>query len=177
MKNPILVNLDPNKPYNSFTDTSKYEWSAVFNEEHTTITVGIIVKHQHPITYVCGQFQGCQLNWDAITKDIHEMCMAVKRLSFYLVDAMITLRSDHLPLKRFFQKMTLNAKVNNREVKLSDLNIGFKFIKRCYNILADNISIVINLELTEPSLQEKEDYGYGYTMFEILPDMHVDSGT
>ena len=39
--------------------------------------------------------------------------MAIKKLSFYLADATITLRSDNLPLKWFLQKITLNAKVAN----------------------------------------------------------------
>ena len=39
--------------------------------------------------------------------------MSVKKLSFYLDDADITLRNDHLPLKRFLEKNTLNSKVNN----------------------------------------------------------------
>ena len=40
------------------------------------------------------------------------VCMCVKKLSFYLDDADITLRSDHLLLKRFLEKNTLNLKVN-----------------------------------------------------------------
>ena len=40
------------------------------------------------------------------------MYMAVKKLSFYLADAIITLWSDHIPLKQFLQKTTLTAKVN-----------------------------------------------------------------
>ena len=54
--------------------------------------------------------------------------MAVKKLSFCLVDAMIMLRCDHLPQKRFLQKI-LNAKVNNCSIKVSDFNIELKIIK------------------------------------------------
>ena len=39
--------------------------------------------------------------------------MIVKKLYFYLADADVTLWSDHLPLKKFFYKVTLNSKVNN----------------------------------------------------------------
>ena len=42
----------------------------------------------------------------------------MKKLSFYITDADITLRSDHLPLKQFLLKKTLNAKVNNWAVEL-----------------------------------------------------------
>ena len=44
--------------------------------------------------------------------------MSVKKLSFYLDDADITLRSDHLSLKRFLEKNTLNSKVNNKAVEI-----------------------------------------------------------
>ena len=53
----------------------------------------------------------------------------IEKLSFYLVDAMLLLRSEHLVLKRFLQKTSLNAKVNNWGVKLSDYNIKFKLQK------------------------------------------------
>ena len=43
----------------------------------------------------------------------------------------------------------LNAEVNNWGVKLSESNIKFKFIKGVKNILADTLSRLINLELTE----------------------------
>ena len=55
----------------------------------------------HPITYVSGLFRGSQLNWDTLTKEAYAIYMSVKKLSFYLDDADITLRSDHLPLKIF----------------------------------------------------------------------------
>ena len=51
--------------------------------------------------------------------------VAVKKLSFYLTDATITLGSDHLPLKWFLQKTALNSKVNNWGVELSGYNIKF----------------------------------------------------
>ena len=43
--------------------------------------------------------------------------MSVKKLSFYLDDGDITLRTDHLPFKRFIEKSTLNSKVNNWAVE------------------------------------------------------------
>ena len=60
--------------------------------------------------------------------------MAVNILSFYLTDATITLQSDHLPLKHFLQKTTLNAKVNYWRVELSEYTIKFKYIKGVQNI-------------------------------------------
>ena len=39
--------------------------------------------------------------------------MSVKKLSFYIDTAKITVKSDHLPLKKFWEKNTMNSKVNN----------------------------------------------------------------
>ena len=53
----------------------------------------------HPITYVSGLFKGSQVNWATLTKEAYAIYMSVKKLAYYLQDADITLRSDHLPLK------------------------------------------------------------------------------
>ena len=63
-------------------------------------------------------FRGSQLNWAALTKEAYVIYMSVKKLSFYLDSARITVCSDHLPLKRFLEKNTLNTKVNNWAVEL-----------------------------------------------------------
>ena len=66
--------------------------------------------------------------------------MSVKKLSFYLDSAQITLRSDHLPLKKFLEKNTMNAKVNNWAVELESQNINFEFIAGTKCVLADTLS-------------------------------------
>ena len=58
----------------------------------------------HPITYISGLFKGSQLNWGALIKEAYAIYMSIKKLTYYLDDAEITLRSDHLPLKRFLQR-------------------------------------------------------------------------
>ena len=45
--------------------------------------------------------------------------MSIKKLAYYLEDADVTLRSDHLPLKKFLAKNTLNSKVNNWAIEIS----------------------------------------------------------
>ena len=55
----------------------------------------------HPITYVSGLFKGSQLNGAALTKEAYAIYMSIKKLTYYLEDVEITLRSNHLPLKRF----------------------------------------------------------------------------
>ena len=63
--------------------------------------------------YVSGLFRGSQLNWAALTKEAYAIYMSVRKLTFYLEDANVTVRSDHLPLKKFLEKKTMNAKVNS----------------------------------------------------------------
>ena len=56
------------------------------------------------------------------------MQLSVKKLCFYLTDAEITLRSDHLPLKKILLKITLDSKVNNLALELKTFNIIFEHI-------------------------------------------------
>ena len=56
--------------------------------------------------------------------------MTVKKLSFYLVDVDITLRTDRHPLCQFLEKNTLNSKVNNLAVEIElYCKIKFEYIK------------------------------------------------
>ena len=91
-----------------------------------------------------------------------------------MADATITLWSDHLPLKRFLQKTALNAKVNNWRVELSDYDIKFKYIKGIKNTLLNTLSRLVDLDITELNLPEKEGYEYGCAIFEQLPGVYVD---
>ena len=63
--------------------------------------------------------------------------MSVKKLAFYLTDADLLLKSDHLPLKKVLQKNTLNNKVNNWAMELEAFNIRFEHVSGKANILAD----------------------------------------
>ena len=49
------------------------------------------LKHEHPIPYVSGLFQGSQLNWATLTVETYMIYIAVKKLSCYLADDTITL--------------------------------------------------------------------------------------
>ena len=104
MTKPILTYPDPNHPYVLFTDASKYAWACVLTQEKTHQIEGKEVKILHPITYMSGLFHGSQLNWACLTKEAYAIYMPIKKLAYYLEDADITLRSDHLPLKRFLAK-------------------------------------------------------------------------
>ena len=98
--------------------------------------------------------------------------MSVKKLSFYLDLAQITFRSDHLPLKKFLEKNTMNTKVNNCSVELESQNINFEFITGTKNILADTLSRLIELE-DSIKLPEEPVYKFGYTPFKELPPATV----
>ena len=122
---PILVYPDPSKPYVLFTDASKYAWSSVLTQEYIHEIDSKSVKILHPISYQSGLFKGSQLNWACLTKEAYAIYISIKKLDYYLVDADITLRSDHLPLKKFLNKNTLNSKVNNWAVEISPFRITF----------------------------------------------------
>ena len=99
--------------------------------------------------------------------------MSVKKLSFYLDSAQITLRSDHLPLKKFLEKNTMNAKVNNWPVELESQNINFEFISGTKNVLADTLSSLIDFDESIKLPKEEPGYEFGYTPFEELPPVRV----
>ena len=132
-KEPVLKYPNPSKPYTLFTDASKYAWSCVLTQEYEHKFDGKVRKILHPITYVSGLFKGSQINWATLTKEAYAIYMSVKKLSYYLQDADITLRSEHLPLKKFLSKNTLNTKVNNWAIEISPYRIQFEYIKGIKN--------------------------------------------
>ena len=143
---PILVYPDPSKPYVLFTDASKYAWSCVLTQEYTHDIEGKTVKVLHPISYQSGLFKGSQLNWACLAKEAYAIYMSIKKLDYYLVDVDIILCSDHLPLKKFLNKNTLNSKVNNSAVEISPFRTTFKYIKGIKNTLADTMSRLIAID-------------------------------
>ena len=123
----------------------------------------------HPITYVSGLFHGSQLNWATLKKEAYAIYMSVKKLSFYIDTAKITVKSDHLPLKKFLEKNTLNSKVNNWAVELESQNITFKYIPRIQNTLADTLSRLIEIDENIKPQPEEEGKEFGYFPFAELP--------
>ena len=101
---PILKYEDTSKPYTLYTDASKYGWAGVLTQSHTTIIDGKAIITNHPVAFVSGLFRGSQLNWAALIKEAFAIYMSVKKLTFYLEQADILLKSHHLPLKRFLHK-------------------------------------------------------------------------
>ena len=95
--------------------------------------------------------------------------MSIKKSTFYLTGHEITLRSDHLPLKKFLRKMTLNNMVNNWSTEIESFNINFVHISGKANILADTLSRLID---TDPDLKQQpelEGHEFSKYCFETLP--------
>ena len=158
---PILRYPDPQASYTLYTDASKYAYAGVLTQ-HNNGT-------DHPITYVSGLFRGSQLNWATLTKEAYAIYMSVKKLSFYIDTAKITVKSDHLPLKKFLEKNTLNSKVNNWAVELESQNITFEYIPGIRNTLADTLSRLIEMDENIKLQPEEEGKEFGYFPFEELP--------
>ena len=162
------VNLTP-----FYTDASKYGWERVLTQSHTTVIDGKSITTDHPVAFVSGLFRGSQLNWAVLTKEAYAIYMSVKKLSFYVIQADVLPKSDHLPLKRFLHKNTLNSKVNNWAMELESFNIWFEHIKGENNVLADTLSHLIDIDPDTQLTPEGNRYEFGYAVFEELPDIHA----
>ena len=172
---PVLKYPDPNKGYILFTDASKYAWACVLTQEYQYEKCGKEYKINHPITFASGLFKGSQMNWAALTKEAFAIYSSIKKLSYYLEDADIVLGSDHLPLKKFLQKNTLNSKVNNWAVEISPYRIKFEYIKGIKNTLADTMSRLIQIDPEARLQPEQEGYEFGYHAFEDMEPIEYET--
>ena len=158
---PILNYPDPQASSTLYTDASKYAYAGVLTQNSNGT--------DHPITYVSELFHGSQLNWATLTKEAYAIYMSVKKLSFYIDTAKITVKSDHLPLKKFLEKNTLNSKVNNLAVELESQNTTFEYIPRIRNALADTLLRLIEMDENIKLQPEDEGKEFGYFPFKELP--------
>ena len=122
----------------------------------------------HPVTYVSGLFHGSQLNWDALTKEAYAIYMSVQKSTFYLTGHEITLRSSHLPLKKFLRKMTLDQTVN-WSTEIESFNINFVHISGKDNMLADTLSRLIDIDADLKQQPRLQDHEFGKYYCESLP--------
>ena len=171
MEYPILRYPDPKKGYTVFTDASGIGWSGVLTQEYPDEKGRI--KH-HPICYVSGQFRGSQLNWAALTKEAYAIYMSIRRLAFYVSDADVTIRSDHLPLKKFLTKQTLNSKVNNWAVELEQFNLKLEWIMGSKNTLADTLSRLLDICPEAKLDPEPAGQEFGSYCFEDMKPVEVE---
>ena len=97
--------------------------------------------------------------------------MSVKKLSFYLTDADVLLKSDDLPLKKFLQKNTLNNEVNNWAMELEAFNIRFEHVSGKANILADTLSCLVDIDPDARLNPENAGWEFRYYIFKSLPKL------
>ena len=170
MEYPILRYPDPKQGYILYTDASGIGWSGVLTQEHLDDRGK---AKNHPICYVSGQFRGSQLNWAALTKEAYAIYMSVRRLSFYVTDAEVTIRSDHLPLKKFLNKQTMNSKVNNWAVELEQFRLHLEWIPGTRNLLADSLSRLLDVVPDAQKTKEPHGHEFGSYCFEELEPAKV----
>ena len=99
--------------------------------------------------------------------------MSVCRLSFYVTDAEVTIRSDHLPLKKFLNKQTMNSKVNNWAVELEQFLLHLEWIPGTRNLLADSLSHLLDVVPDAQKTKEPDDQEFGSYCFEDLEPAKV----
>ena len=170
MEYPILRYPEPKQGYILYTDASGIGWSGVLTQEHLDEKGK---SKNHPICYVSGQFRGSQLNWVALTKEAYAIYMSVCRLSFYVTDTEVTIRSDHLPLKKFLNKQTMNSKVNNWAVELEQFRLHVQWIPGTRNLLADSLSRLLDVVPDAQKTKEPDDHEFGSYCFEELEPAKV----
>ena len=170
MEYPILRYPDPKQGYILYTDASGIGWSEVLMQEHLDEKGK---RKNHPICYVSGQFRGSQLNWAALTKEAYAIYMSVRRLSFYVTDVEVTIRSDHLPLKKFLNKQTMNSKVNNWAVELEQFRLHLEWIPGTRNLLADSLSRLLDVVPDAQKIKEPDDQEFGSYCFKELEPAKV----
>ena len=91
-----------------------------------------------------------------------------------MLDADVTIRCDHLPLKKFLTKQTLNSKVNNWAVELEQFNLKLEWIMGSKNTLADTLSRL--LDVCPEAKLEPEPAGqeFGSYCFESMKPVEVE---
>ena len=110
-----------------------------------------------------------------LTKEAFAIYMSVKKLSFYLTDAHILLRSDHKPLEKFLCKNMLNSKVNNLAMELEAFNIKLNYIKGSNNVSVDTMSRLVNINPDTQQHPEGPGYEFGYAVFEEFPEVKTNT--
>ena len=165
MEYPILRYPNPTQGSILYTDASGIGWSGVLTQEHLDDKGK---ARNHPIYYMSGQFRGSQLNWAALTKEAYAIYMSVQRLSFYVTDADVTIRSEHLPLKSFLNKQTMNSKVNNWAVELEQFQLHLEWIPGSRNLLADSLSHLLVPDAQKSKEPDDQEFG-SYCFQELEP--------
>ena len=161
LEEPVLKYPKPDQPYVLYTDASKYAWARVLTQAYQHTIEWAEKEIFHPVTYVSGLFRGPQINWVALVKEAYAIYVAARKLHYYISNADTTIRSDHMPLRKFLMKNTKNATVNNWAVAIEDYNLKFEYIKGIKNTLADTMSRLVQLDpdTALPPEPDHEEFG------------------
>ena len=165
----ILRYQDPSEDYTLFTDTSRSLYAGVLTQEYEDSGI----KKYYPVCYISGLFRGSQLNWAALTKEAYAIYISVRKLTFYITGHNIKVKSDHLPLKKFLEKKTLIAKVNNWAVELEQFKIELDWISGIKNTLADSLSRLLDMTPEAEPTWEPPGMEFGVACFEELETAKV----
>ena len=85
-----------------------------------------------------------------------------------MTDADVTIRSDHLPLKKFLNKQTMNSKVNNWLVELEQFQLQLDWIPGSCNLLVDSLSLLLDVLPDAQQADEAKDEEFESYCFEEL---------
>ena len=170
MEYPILRYPDPKQGYILYTDASGIGWPGVLTQEYKD-KKGKITNHL--ICYVSGQFPGSQLNWAALTKEAYAIYMSIRRLNFYITNVEVTRKCDHLLLKKFLNKQTMNSKVNNWAVELEQFKLRLDWILGSRNLLTNSLSHLLDVDPDAQQMDEPEGHEFGSYCFKELEPAKV----
>ena len=84
------------------------------------------------------------------------------------MDVEVTIRSDHLLLKKFLNKQTMNSKVNNWAVELEQFRLHLEWIPGSRNLLADSLSRLLDIVPDAQKSKEPDDQEFSSYCFEEL---------
>ena len=99
--------------------------------------------------------------------------MSVRKLTFYITGHNVKVMSDHLPLKKFLEKKTLNAKVNNLAIELEQFKIELDWISGVKNTLTDSLSRLLDMTHKAEPTQEPPGEEFSVACFEELETAKV----
>ena len=96
--------------------------------------------------------------------------MSTRKLDYYLDKAVTTIRSDHLPLKRFLEHKTKNSKVDNWSLDIAHYNLQSEYVKGIKNTLADTMSRLVQFDSAIKQEPEPEGYQFGQPLKKELAE-------
>ena len=146
----VLAYPDIEKPYELFTDASKYHMSAVLMQRDDA-------GNRLAIGYWSKGFKGSQLNWAALVKEARAVKEAVEHFEVFLAGAKTVLRCDHKPLASFLHQQTKNEMVNRWSLSIMRFDITFEWVATDVNI-SDCLSRLIRDDLYRPHEFVEEDF-------------------